>query len=36
MDHWKIGSPNASPPNARNVTLIPGNIADHEPAGKTG
>jgi len=24
---WKIGSPNASPPNARNVTLIPGSIA---------
>ena len=24
---WKIGTPNSSPPNARNVTLIPGSIA---------
>ena len=24
---WRLGTPKASPPNARNVTLIPGSIA---------
>lgn len=24
---WKLGTPNVSPPNARNMTLIPGSIA---------